>query len=114
MLRKERLVMIDLQVAEPFPRTETRAIVSVIANPDENHNEALSEAWLRVSCNLAFPVERDIAVQRDIAKLPGMATTGFHLNRGAPVSDLRTSPTCIGVRRLSKKSLDSLCPKESC
>ncbi|MCP5516380.1 MAG: hypothetical protein H7A45_03880 [Verrucomicrobiales bacterium] len=67
-------------VPETHPREDVEMVVPVFVNPDEDHHEAADRAGLLLSDKLFLSVERDVAVQRDVAELPGRATTGFHLD----------------------------------
>jgi len=74
------LVVIDQQVAEAFPWEDVETVIPIAVDSDEGHDESVNRAGLSHSNHLSFPVKRDIAVQRDVAKLPGRTTTGFHLD----------------------------------
>lgn len=68
------------QVAQALPGQNVETIVPVFRNLDEGHDESVDRARFRVSDNLPLAVKRDVAVLRDVAKLPGRATTCFDLD----------------------------------
>lgn len=77
---EEGLVVIDQHVTQAFPRQDVETVVAVILDFDECHDQSEHRAEFRISNNLPFSVEGDVAVLRDVAKLPGGSTTGFDLD----------------------------------
>ena len=71
--------MIDKHVAQAFPREDVEAIIPVVLNFYEGHNEAENGTRFSVSNDLAFAVEGDVAILRDVTELPGRSAACFHL-----------------------------------
>jgi hypothetical protein len=72
---EECVVMSDQQVAQPLPREDVKAVIPVVLDFHEGHDETKYRTGLHVAYNLPLTVKRDVAILRDVAKLPRRAET---------------------------------------
>jgi len=85
--REVGLVVTDQKVADSLPGEDVETVIPRAVDSDQDHDESANRAGLFLTDNLPLPGKRDIAVERDVAKLPGRAATGFNLD-GDVTADL--------------------------
>lgn len=87
MPREVGLVVTDQKVAETLPGEDVKTIIPLAVDSDQDHDEPANRAEFSLADNLPLPGKRNVAVERDVAKLPGRAATGFNLD-GDVTADL--------------------------
>ena len=73
-------MLLDHQVAQLLPFEDVELIVSVLLNPDKDHDEPLHRTSLPFPNDLTFVVESDVAELGDVAELPRCHTSRFDLD----------------------------------
>ena len=86
---------IHKQVTEALPRKDIKAVIPIFMNSHESYDKSMHWAVFLFSNNLSPTVKRDVAVLRDICKLPCGATTGLNLDRDMPAGFIRCDDVVV-------------------
>lgn len=84
MLCEESRVVIDQQIPQAFPRKDVKTIIPVVINFHEGHDESLHRTRIRISDKLALAIKANLAILRDVGKLPRGSTAGLYLYGDVP------------------------------